>query len=129
MAKREVITISQPPKFHYSMGIKTEQFVFVAGVDADVDPRTGEAIIGIEAQTRHCLETIKEILEAGGSSLENVVSTTVYLPHAEDFLKMNEVYKSYFPKAPPARATIPSGLLRPSMLVEIQCIALRSFGQ
>ncbi len=129
MAKREVISISLPAKFHYSMGIKTEQFVFVAGIDADVDFRTGQAIKGIEAQTRYCLETIKEILETGGSSLENVVSTTVYLQHAEDFLKMNEVYTGFFPKDPPARATIPTGLLRPSMLVEIQCISLRPAGQ
>ena len=128
MAKREVITISKPPKFHYTMGIKTEQFVFVAGIDADVDQTTGKAIIGIEAQTKYCLETIKEILEAGGSSLANVVSTTVYLQHAEDFLKMNEAYIKFFPKDPPARATIPTGLLRPSMLVEIQCIALRPAG-
>jgi len=128
MTKREVITISKPPKFHYTMGIRTEQFVFVAGIDGDVDQLTGVPIQSIEAQTRYCLDTIKEILETGGSSLENVVSTTVYLQHAEDFFKMNEVYMSYFPKDPPARATIPTGLLRPGMLVEIQCIALRPTG-
>ena len=124
MAKREIITTSIPPQFHYTMGIKTEQFIFVAGLDADVDQRTGKPIEGIEAQTAYCPETIKEVVETGGSSLDNVVSTTVYLQHASDFLKMNEVYKKYFPKDPPARATIPTGLLRPSMLVEIQCIAL-----
>ena len=128
MAKQVIVT-PHPPKFHYSAGIKTEQFIFLAGIVGHENPDTGEEVKGIEAQTRQCLENIKEVLETGGSSLSDVVSTTVYIPNRDDFLKMNEVYKTYFPKDPPARATIIAGLVSPSMLVEIQCIAIRPPGQ
>ena len=127
MAKQVIIT-PRPAKGPYSRGIKTEQFIFVAGTVGNENPDTGEKIEGIEAQTRQCLENIKEVLEAAGSSLNNVVSAMVYLANRDDFPKMNEAYKAYFPKDPPARATIITGLVLPSMLVEIQCIACRSSG-
>jgi len=128
MAKQVIIT-PHPPMTNYSKAIKTEQFIFVAGIVGHENPDTGEEIKGIEAQTRQCFETIKEVLEAAGSSLNDVVSATVYLKNPDDFLKMNEVSKGYFPKDPPARATIVAGLLGPNMLVEIQCIACHSAGQ
>ena len=128
MVKQAIIT-KHPPKFHYSVGIKTEQFIFVAGTVGHENPDTGEEIKGIEAQTRQTLELIKETLEAAGSSLNDVVSATVYLRNPDDFLKMNEVYKAYFPKDPPARATIVTDLLLPGMLIEVQCIACHSSGQ
>jgi len=125
---RQVIATPHPAEFHYSQGIKTEQFIFISGIGGHKNPDTGEEVKGIEAQTRQSLEITQETLEAGGSSLDDVVSVTVYLKNADDFFKMNEIYKSYFPKEPPARATIPTGLLFPSMLVEIQCIACCSSG-
>ena len=125
---RQVIITPHPSEFHYSQGIETEQFIFISGIGGHKNPDTGEEVKGIEAQTRQSLEIIKETLEAGGSSLDDVVSVTVYLKNADDFFKMNEAYKSYFPEDPPARATIPTGLLFPSMLVEIQCIACRPSG-
>jgi len=128
MVKQAVIT-PHPPKFHYSAGIKTEQFVFLAGIVGHENPDTGEEIKGIEAQTRQCLENIKEVLESAGSSLSDVVTTTVYILNQDDFLKMDETYKTYFPQDPPARATIIAGLVSPRMLVEIQCIAARPPGQ
>ena len=128
MIKQAIIT-PHPPKFHYSAGIKTEQFIFLAGIVGHENPDTGEEVKGIEAQTRQCLENIKEVLETAGSSLSDVVSTTVYLPDMNDFPKMNEAYKAYFPKDPPARATVSAGLVSSKMLVEIQCIAVCSSGQ
>ena len=128
MAKQVIIT-PHPAKFHYSKGIKTEQFIFVAGVGGHKNPDTGEEVKGIEAQTRQSLEAIKEVLEAAGSSLNDVVSATVYLTNRDDFLKMNEAYKAYFPKDPPARTTIIAALPLPGMLVEVQCIACHSSGQ
>lgn len=122
MAKQAIIT-PHPPKFHFSAGIKTEQFIFVAGTVGHENPDTGEELEGIEAQTRQCIENVREVLESAGASLDDVVTTTVFLPNRDDFLKMNEVYKTYFPKDPPARATIMAGLVSPKMLVEIQCIA------
>jgi len=119
---KEVINVP-PSKFHYSQGIRTEEYVFVAGTVGNENPDTREEVHGIEAQTHQCLQNIKRTLESAGSSLDGVVYTTVYIPNRDDFLKMNEVYKGYFPKDPPARATIVAGLVSPKMLVEIQCIA------
>lgn len=119
---KEVIITPHPPKFHYSAGIKAGQFIFTAAPGHE-EPDTGEEIKGVEAQTRQCIETIKEVLESAGASLDDIVSTTVYLVNPSDFLKMNEAYKTYFAKDPPARATVVTGLVWPSMLVEIQCIA------
>ena len=123
MAKQVIVTRHAAP-IYYSQGIKTEQFIFVAGMVALENPDTGEKLKDVEAQTRQSLEFVKETLETAGSSLNDVVSTTVYLTNRDDYPKMNEVYKAYFPKEPPARATlIVAGLVRPEMLVEIQCIA------
>ena len=128
MAKQVIIT-PHPAKGPYSRGIKTEQFIFVSGTVGNENPDTGEKIEGIEAQTRQCLENIKEVLEAAGSSLNDVVSTTTYFINCEDYPKFNEVRKTYFPKDPPTSASvIVAGLVSPSMLVEIQCIACRSSG-
>ena len=125
MVKQVVIT-PHPAKLHYSAGIKTEQFIFVAGQTGHKNPDTGEEIKGIEAQTRQCLDLIKETVEAAGASLNDVVSVTVYIRNPEDFRMMNRVYKTYFPEDPPARATLVTGLVVPSMLIEVQCIACRS---
>ena len=127
---KEVINTGRPPTgFPFSPGIKTEQFIFLSGQVGNKNPDTGEEVRGIEAQTRQCLEIIKETLEAAGASLSDVVSATVYLPNMNDFPKMNEAYREYFPKDPPARATVCASLISPSILVEIQCIAVRSSGQ
>ncbi len=122
---REVIITPHPAKAPYSKGIKTEQFIFLAGMVGYENPDTGEEIKGIEAQTRQLLDNAKEVLEIAGSSLSDVVTATVYLVNRDDFAKMNEVYKTYFPEDPPARATIITPLVMPSCLVEIQCIACR----
>ena len=111
------------PKFHFSQGITCDQFIFIAGTVGNTNPDTGEEVEGIEAQTHQCLNNIKRTLESLGSSLDDVVYTTVYVPNRDDFLKMNEIYATYFPKDPPVRATIIADLVSAKMLVEVQCIA------
>ena len=70
------------------------------------DRKTGAPVEGIEAQTRETLEVIKDILEAAGSSLDKMVKVTVFLKNAQDFPKINEVYRTFSPKthrlAPPS---------------------------
>lgn len=83
----------------------------------------GKEIKGIEAQTRQCLENMKQVLEIAGSSLDDVVKVTVFLGNVTDYIKMNEVYKSYFSKDQPARSTAVTGLVIPNMLIEMECIA------
>ncbi|MBN2186265.1 MAG: RidA family protein [Dehalococcoidia bacterium] len=121
MAK-EVITIPNALKLPFSPAIKAGDYIFVSGQAGFIDS-DGREVKGIEAQTRQCLENIKQVLEAAGSSLNDVVKVTVFLRHADHFSQMNEVYQSYFPKDYPARSALVTGLVIPSMLVEIECIA------
>jgi len=98
---------------------------YVSG-QVGVDPATGKVAEGdVAAQTAQTLENIKQILEEVGSSLDRVIKTTVFLTDVvKDFQTMNEVYRRYFPKDPPARSTIGvAALARPELLVEIECIA------
>lgn len=122
MGKR-IISIPNAPKLPFSPAVKTEQYIFVSGQAGFCDPRTGQGIKGIEAQTKQTLENIKEILKAAGSSLNDVVKVTVFLRNADDFNKMNEVYVEFFPKDYPARSTVIVGLVLPEMLIEMECIA------
>ena len=110
----------------YSAGIETNEFVFSSG-QLGIDPTTGEIVAGgIQKETKQALENLKSILEAGGSGLNMVVKTTVFLNDILDFGKMNEVYANYFGDLPPARSAIQVGALPKGALVEIEAIALKS---
>jgi len=87
----------------YSQAVKAAGLVFVSGT-APTDPATG-AFIGdtIQEQTRQCLTNVAAILEAAGSSLDKIVSTTVVLADEDDFAGMNEEWLRWFPSDPPAR--------------------------
>ena len=108
----------------YSQGIKAGGFVFVSGQVA-IDPATNKLIEGdIRVQTERVLKNVSAILDAAGSSLDQVVKTTVFLKNMEDFVPMNEVYATFFGAEPPARATVEASKLPKDMLVEIEAIAL-----
>jgi len=79
----------------------------------------------IEGQTKAALENVKTVMEAGGTSMANVVKCTVFLTRQSDFQGMNRTYREYFPKDPPARSTvIVAALVSPAALVEIECMAV-----
>ena len=120
---RQIISVPNAPKMPFSPAIKTGQYLFVSGQAGFYNPKTGQEVKGIEAQTKQTLENIKEVLEAGDSSLTDVVKVTVFLRNADDFGKMNEVYADFFPKDYPARSTVMVGLALPQMLIEMECIA------
>ena len=108
-----------------SAGIRVGNLVFASGQVGDKDRKTGQALTTMEEQTREAMERLQLILEAGGSSLKDVVKVTVFLTRKEDFTKMNEVYRSFFPVDPPARSTLEvSALMSPSLLVEIEAMAV-----
>ncbi|MBM2825533.1 MAG: putative endoribonuclease [Dehalococcoidales bacterium] len=119
---KEVITVPNAPKLPFSPAIRAGDYIFVSGQVGFIDSG-GKEMKGIEAQTRQCLENMKQVLEAASSSLNDVVKVTIFLGHADYFTQMNEVYKSYFSKDYPARSTVITGLVNPSMLVEIECVA------
>ena len=109
----------------YSQGVMVDGFLFVSGQGA-MDPKSGR-IVGsdIESQTRQTLTNVKNIVEAAGMSMRDVVRVSVYLKNMKDFKQMNEVYKSFFNEAPPARTTVQVELPLPEMLVEIDVVAHR----
>jgi len=122
MGKKEVITVANAPKLPFSPAIRAGDYIFVSGQVGFTDS-SGKEVKGIEAQTRQCLENIKQVLQVAGSSLNDVVKVTIFLGDGSQFNQMNEVYRSYFPKDYPARSTIVTTMFIPNMLVEIECVA------
>ncbi len=123
---REIIKTEKAPKAigPYSIGIKAGSFIFTAG-QAGVIPETGNIIEGgIENETRQTLTNIKNILEEAGSSMRQVVKTTVFLIDMAEFTKMNAVYAEFFKEDPPARTTVQAAALPKNARVEIEAIAL-----
>lgn len=122
--KKIVITKSAPQAIGpYSQAVVYNGLAFLSGQIA-FDPATGQLVPGgIVEQTQRVLENLKAVLEACGSSLDQVVKTTVYLKEMTEFTAMNEVYGRYFPHDSPARATIEAARLPRDVRVEIDCIA------
>ena len=113
-----------PPVGPYSQGVKAGGFIFVAG-EKGIDPSTGKIVQGgIEAETRRTLENIKAILEEGGSNMDWVVSTFVFMTDLTQFSKMNEVYAEYFKLNPPGRTTVEVKSVPAGASVEITVTAL-----
>ncbi len=127
MVEKAIIHTENAPKpiGPYSAGVAFGNLIFTAG-QLGIDPKTGEIVQGgIQAETRQALENIKNLLEAGGSSLDQVVKTTVYLRDMADFSQMNAVYAEFFTGNFPARTTIQAGALPKNAAIEIEAIAYR----
>jgi 2-iminobutanoate/2-iminopropanoate deaminase len=107
----------------YSQAIRAGDYLFVSG-QIPLDPATGTLVDGdVAAQTHRVLRNLGAILEAAGASFQHVVKTTVYLADMAEFAAMNEVYGTYFPAPPPARATIQAARLPRDVRVEIELVA------
>src|SRR5579864_5137302 len=120
MARKEIVTVeaagSNP---NLSPATRFGNLVFVSG-QTGRHPVTGELGKDIRAQTRNVLERIKQVLEAAGTSLDNVLTATTYLTDVSDLGAYNEEYGKYFPENRPARTTITvASLNAPEMLIEI----------
>lgn len=112
----------QPGK-NLSAAIAAGDFVFLSGTIAIGS--AGEPIKGIRAQTEQVLEKLKSTLADAGLKMSDVVKTSVFIRHPNDFEAMNEVYRGYFPTDPPARTTVVVGFPNTEVLVEIEMIAYR----
>jgi aminoacrylate peracid reductase len=107
----------------YSYAIRSGETLFLSGL-VSRNGRDNSAVPGdITAQTRVVMENAGELLAAAGMNFAHVVSSRVYLPDAAVFQQMNEVYRKYFPSAPPARATVKAGLAGSQFVVEITMVA------
>jgi 2-iminobutanoate/2-iminopropanoate deaminase len=125
MSSREIVKTNKAPDAigPYSQAVKINKMVFISGQIA-IDPKTQQFIDGdIETQTRRVLDNMKAVIEAAGSSLENVMKTTIYLTDINDFQKMNEIYASYFSTGKPARSTVCVAALPKNAKIEIDAIA------
>ena len=109
----------------YSQAVTTDGMVYTAGQVA-LDPRSGELVGQTAAeQTEQVLQNLAAVLTAAGSSLGNVVKTTVYLADMADFAAMNEVYAKHFAGHKPARSTVQAAGLPRGARVEIEVIAVK----
>ena len=119
--KQAIQTEHSPvPTGPYSQGIRSGDYVFLAG-QGPLDRATGMIPDGIQAQTHQVLRNVLGILEAAGTSLDNVVKVTAHLADISDFAAFNRVYGEYFREPYPVRTTVGSQL--PGILVEIDVIA------
>ncbi len=129
--KTVVLTANAPAPAHvFSQGVKKGGLFQISG-QGPMDPVTNEYIGAgdVRAQTRRTLENIKSILEAGGSSVEDVIMFRVYLTTRKDFPAMNEVYGDFIKEnvpsgALPSRTTVFVDLPHEVMLVEIDALAV-----
>ena len=127
---RQAISSDQAPAAlgPYSQAVVAGGLVFCSGT-AGIDPATGTAPDGIEAQTDQALRNLAVVLEAAGSSMAHLVKTTVFYSHVGDFAKLNETYARHMPDPPPARSA-PAGVSLPNgLVVSIDAIAVLPDGE
>ncbi|MGI6575192.1 MAG: Rid family detoxifying hydrolase [bacterium] len=122
---RQVVCTDKAPKSvnPLSQAIKAGDFVFVSG-QLGKNLATGQLGEGMAEQTKFCLENMKNILEAAGSSLDNVVKVTIFVSDLDQVKILNEVYGQYFSKEPPARLCVEVSRLAQGALVEMDAVAL-----
>jgi 2-iminobutanoate/2-iminopropanoate deaminase len=121
--KNDKLNISRNFKIPHSPGIRAGGFVFLSGMVA-INPKTGERVRGtVQEETRQILENAKHMLESAGSSLEKVVRAHVLLNDPNDWGAMNEIYREYFPKDPPARSAYGVNLTN-GVKVEVELTAI-----
>ncbi len=106
----------------YSQAVQVGDMIFTSGQIA-LKPNGEFLNEDVEAQTEQVLTNLKNLLEAGGSSIQKVVKTTMFLVNMEDFAKVNTIYAKYFGEHKPARSTIGIKVLPRNALIEIEAIA------
>ncbi len=127
-SSKQVISTPNAPEAigPYSQAIKSGNMVFLAG-QIPIDPKNKQVMkdASIEDQTKLVLENLKAVLEADGMTMDNIVSTSVFMTDLNEFPKMNDTYATFFKNAPPARATVQVPRLPRDVKVEISAIAVR----
>ncbi|MFZ4629610.1 MAG: RidA family protein [Blastocatellia bacterium] len=124
--KIEAIETNRAPQAigPYSQAVRANGLLFLSG-QIPLDPATMEVVNGgIETQTRQVLANLLAVLEAAGSSLDQVVRTTIFLADLGDFAAVNAIYAEAFGATRPARSTIQAARLPRDVRIEIDAIAL-----
>lgn len=123
--KKVISTTSAPAAIGpYSQAIEVNGMVYTSGI-IPVDPATGEIPEGAAAQADRVFKSMSALLEEAGSSMANVVKTTVFIKNMDDFAVINEVYAKYFPEPFPARSCIEVARIPKDVLLEAEAIAIK----
>lgn len=124
MAHTPIIPVgSAPPLAPYSPGVRAGNNIYVSGMLAIDKDGKSVGIGDITAQTRHVLESLKAVIEAGGAKMSDIAYNAIILKNLADYAAMNKVYAEFFPNNPPARYCIQADLVKPEFLVEITSVA------
>lgn len=119
---KEVKTTNAPAAIGpYSQAVVCGNLLFTSG-QIPIIPETGELAQGLEAQAHQVFKNIKNLIEASGSSIENVVKTTVFIKDMNDFAKINEIYAMYFTEPYPARSCVEVARLPKDVSLEVETI-------
>ena len=120
---KQIINASNAPAAigPYSHAIEIEGYIFTSG-QLGIDPATGKLCDGVEAQARQAFTNIKNVLEAAGASMDDVLKTTVFVTDLKDFVKVNAIYAEFFAPNFPARSCVQVAALPAGGLVEIEVI-------
>lgn len=105
----------------YSQAIISGNTMFCSG-QIPINPATGEIPEGVEAQAEQALTNVKNLIEAAGASIDNVIKTTVFIKDMKDFAKINEIYAKYFTEPFPARSCVEVARLPKDVLLEVEAI-------
>ncbi|MDO4788135.1 MAG: RidA family protein [Johnsonella sp.] len=121
--KKEIITTEKAPAAigPYSQATKFGNLILTSGV-IPVNPETGEIPESVEAQAEQAFTSLKALVEAGGSSMSNIIKTTVFIKNMNDFAKINEVYSRFFTAPYPSRSCVEVARLPKDVLLEIEAI-------
>ena len=123
MSKKPIFSQEAPDAIGpYSQAIECGNMLFVSG-QLPVYKKTGVMPLDIKLQTKQSLENIKHIITAAGYSMQDIVKTTVFVTDLGQFQAINDIYSTYFPNNPPARACIEVAGLPKGAGVEIEVIA------
>jgi enamine deaminase RidA (YjgF/YER057c/UK114 family) len=120
-AERQTISDGRPPNPNLSAGIRAGQRIYLSGMLGNTPETKGD----VAAQTRETLARIRRTLEAAGCTPADVVDSLVYLTDVRNFAAMNDVYRGFFQRDFPARATVQTGLVASDGLVEIMMTAVK----
>ena len=125
MSKKIISTDKAPAAIGpYSQAVEAGGFVYASG-QIPIDPATGNIPEGIEAQAKQALTNVKNLIEAAGLTLDNVVKTSVFIKNMADFAKVNEIYATFFTKDYPARSCVEVSALPKGVLIEVEVVAAK----
>ena len=120
--KKEIATNNAPAAIGpYSQAIQIGNLLFTSG-QIPVNPVDGTIPDGVVAQANQALTNVKNLIEASGASMDDVIKTTIFIANMEDFAKVNEIYAKYFTKPYPARSCVEVARLPKDVLLEVEAI-------